>query len=255
MLPPGRSTARRKTIEDAGAKPSFLGYGGFPGSACVSLNDQVIHGIPSKHAVVKEGDIVKVDVGAYIGGFHGGDQNDPDFRELLVRWFQYGVFCPVFRLHGARVFSSDAQEGMGYGGAPSGAPNEVWSYGEEAYGILCKYLFLRERIRGYVMAQMDLCHQEGIPPMRPLFVDYPEDEAAWSVKDQFLFGPDILVSPITHGGQTSRSVYLPKGARWVQVGTGQVLEGGQAVECAAPLETIPLFVREGGSVEAKTLEI
>ena len=61
----------RKTIEDAGAKPSFLGYGGFPGSACVSLNDQVIHGIPSKHAVVKEGDIVKVDVGAYIGGFHG----------------------------------------------------------------------------------------------------------------------------------------------------------------------------------------
>ena len=105
------------------------------------------------------------------------------------------------------------------------------------------------------MAQMDLCHQEGIPPMRPLFVDYPEDEAAWSVKDQFLFGPDILVSPITHGGQTSRSVYLPKGARWVQVGTGQVLEGGQAVECAAPLDTIPLFVREGGSVEAKTLEI
>ena len=170
-------------------------------------------------------------------------------------WFQYGVFCPVFRLHGARVFSSDAQEGMGYGGAPSGAPNEVWSYGEEAYGILYKYLFLRERIRGYVMAQMDLCHQEGIPPMRPLFVDYPEDEAAWSVKDQFLFGPDILVSPITHGGQTSRSVYLPKGARWVQVGTGQVLEGGQAVECAAPLDTIPLFLREGGSVEAKTLEI
>lgn len=190
-----------------------------------------------------------------IGGFDFGNPDDPAFRELLVRWFQYGVFCPVFRLHGARVFSSDAQEGMGYGGAPSGAPNEVWSYGEEAYGILCKYLFLRERIRGYVMAQMDLCHQEGIPPMRPLFVDYPEDEAAWSVKDQFLFGPDILVSPITHGGQTSRSVYLPKGARWVQVGTGQVLEGGQAVECAAPLETIPLFVREGGSVEAKTLEI
>lgn len=61
----------RKTIEDAGAKPSFLGYGGFPAGACVSLNDQVIHGIPSKHAVVKEGDIVKVDVGAYIGGFHG----------------------------------------------------------------------------------------------------------------------------------------------------------------------------------------
>lgn len=61
----------RKTIEDAGAKPSFLGYGGFPGSACVSINDEVIHGIPSKKRVVQEGDIVKVDVGAYIDGFHG----------------------------------------------------------------------------------------------------------------------------------------------------------------------------------------
>ncbi len=61
----------RKTIEDAGAKPSFLGYGGFPGSACVSINDQVIHGIPSKTHIVREGDIVKVDVGAYIHGYHG----------------------------------------------------------------------------------------------------------------------------------------------------------------------------------------
>ena len=61
----------RKTIEDAGAKPSFLGYGGFPGSACVSINDEVIHGIPSKTHIVREGDIVKVDVGAYIGGYHG----------------------------------------------------------------------------------------------------------------------------------------------------------------------------------------
>ena len=76
MVKPGVSTKQiddkiRHYIEKCGAKPSFLGYGGFPGSACVSLNDQVIHGIPSKHAVVKEGDIVKVDVGAYIGGFHG----------------------------------------------------------------------------------------------------------------------------------------------------------------------------------------
>ena len=61
----------RKTIEEAGAKPSFLGYGGFPASACVSINDEVIHGIPSKKRVVRSGDIVKIDVGAYIGGFHG----------------------------------------------------------------------------------------------------------------------------------------------------------------------------------------
>ena len=61
----------RKTIEKAGAKPSFLGYGGFPASACISINDEVIHGIPSAKRVVHEGDIVKIDVGAYIGGFHG----------------------------------------------------------------------------------------------------------------------------------------------------------------------------------------
>lgn len=61
----------RRTIEEAGAKPSFLGYGGFPASACVSINDEVIHGIPSKKRVIRSGDIVKIDVGAYIGGFHG----------------------------------------------------------------------------------------------------------------------------------------------------------------------------------------
>ena len=65
----------RKTIEDAGAKPSFLGYGGFPGSACISINQEIIHGIPSSHRIIEEGDIVKIDVGAYIHGFHGDSAN------------------------------------------------------------------------------------------------------------------------------------------------------------------------------------
>lgn len=190
-----------------------------------------------------------------IGGFDFGDPNDPAFRELLVRWFQYGVFCPVFRLHGARVNSGDAMEGMGYGGAPSGADNEVWSYGEEAYEILSKYLFLRERIRPYVKEQMQKCHEEGIPPMRPLFTDYPEDKKAWEVKDQFLFGPDILVSPVTHAGQTSREVVLPAGARWTEVQTGITYDGGQTVTCETPLSVIPLFVREGGSLEPELLKL
>ena len=190
-----------------------------------------------------------------IGGFDFGDPNDPAFRELLVRWFQYGVFCPVFRLHGARVNSGDALEGMGYGGAPSGADNEVWSYGEEAYEILSKYLFLRERIRPYIKEQMQKCHEEGIPPMRPLFTDYPGDKKAWEVKDQFLFGPDILVSPITHAGQTTREVVLPAVTRWTEVTTGITYDGGQTVTCEAPLSVIPLFVREGGSLEAGLLKI
>ena len=190
-----------------------------------------------------------------IGGFDFGDPNDPAFRELLVRWFQYGVFCPVFRLHGARVNSGDALEGRGYGGAPSGADTEGWSYGEEAYEILSKYLFLRERIRPYIKEQMQKCHEEGIPPMRPLFTDYPGDKKAWEVKDQFLFGPDILVSPITHAGQTTREVVLPAGTRWTEVTTGITYDGGQTVTCEAPLSVIPLFVREGGSLEAGLLKI
>ena len=192
-----------------------------------------------------------------IGGFDFGDPDDPAFRELLIRWFQYGVFCPVFRLHGARVKKQKdgQQEGMGYSAEPQPAGNEVWSYGEEALGILTKYLHMRERIRPYIKEQMALCHQKGVPPMRPLFVDYPGDEACWQVRDQYLFGPNILVSPVTHAGQTQRQVYLPKGARWVRVETGAAFEGGQSISCEAPLDTIPLFVKEGGGLDRELLKL
>jgi alpha-D-xyloside xylohydrolase len=173
-----------------------------------------------------------------IGGFHGGDPDSPAFRELIIRWFQYGAFCPVFRLHGHRMPNSAEEMSMLANG-----PNEVWSFGEEAYAIIKDLLFLRERLRPYILAQMQLAHERGIPPMRPLFFDFPDDEQAANIDDQFLFGPDLLVAPVLHAGERQREVYLPAGTTWTDARTDQLLDGGQRLLTDAPLERIPLYVR------------
>lgn len=174
-----------------------------------------------------------------IGGFHGGDPDSPSYRELLIRWFQYAVFCPLLRLHGHReprgIFSA----------SHSGGPNEVWSYGEEAYRILTEQLRLRERLRRYILTQMRRASRTGLPPMRPLFVDYPADPDAWQVEDQFLFGPDLLVAPVLHAEARTRELYLPAGASWTDPTTGREYAGGQSVIAAAPLARIPVFIRAG----------
>ncbi len=169
-----------------------------------------------------------------IGGFSGGDPRTPYFQELIVRWFQYGVFCPLFRLHGARE---------PFGEPCTGADNEVWSFGEKAYGIIAKILFLRERLRPYIMEQMKTASRCGTPPMRPLFFDFAEDSKTYEVEDQFLFGPDILVAPVLTQGAISREVYLPAGTHWRDAWTGQRYDGGQTITAAAPLETIPVYLR------------
>jgi alpha-D-xyloside xylohydrolase len=172
-----------------------------------------------------------------IGGFLGGDPGSPEYSEVMVRWFEYGTFCPLFRLHGNRR----SPEGKGC------APNEVWSYGDEAYGIMKKYMFLRERLKPYVMAQMRLAHEKGTPPMRPVFFDFAADERSYDVEDEFMFGPDLLVAPVLHEGARSREVYLPAGASWRDAWTGDRREGGAAFTAEAPLDTIPLYLR--GDVE------
>ena len=169
-----------------------------------------------------------------IGGFFDGDPESPAFRELLVRWFQYGAFCPLFRLHGYRQPAGD-----------SGGPNEVWSFGDEVYAILREYLLLRERLRPYVMEQMRLAHERGTPPMRPLWFDFPKDPVCTIVDDQFMFGPHLLVAPVLEEGARSRHLYLPDGATWTDAWTGETLEGGQTITADAPLERIPLYLRDG----------
>jgi alpha-D-xyloside xylohydrolase len=178
-----------------------------------------------------------------IGGFKGGDINSPSFRELIVRWFQFGVFSPIFRLHGVR------QPGSMIGPEQTGAPNEAWSFGEDAYRIIRRMLFLRERLRPYVMELMRAAQQTGAPPMRPLLLNFPGDTGSWEVEDQFMFGDDVLVAPVTAEGARERPVYLPDGATWLDAWTGATHTGGQWVTAPAPLEIIPVFLRDGGRVQ------
>jgi alpha-D-xyloside xylohydrolase len=182
-----------------------------------------------------------------IGGFKGGDIGTPYFRELIIRWFQFGVFCPLFRLHGVR------EPAPLVGSGQTGGPNEVWSFGDEAYAIISEQLRLRERLRPYVMEQMAAASTTGVPPMRPLFIQFPSDPTAWEVSDQFMLGPDVLVAPITAQGARERDVYLPPGASWLDAWTGEPAQKSGWITADAPLERIPVYLREGGGLSALSL--
>lgn len=185
---------------------------------------------------------------ADIGGFHGGNANDPKFRELLLRWFQYGTFCPVMRLHGDRDPHKKPIGTTGGGICPSGADNEIWSYGPEAEEMMIRYINIRERMKPYIEEMMKEAHEKGTPAIKPLFYDFPEDKRAWEEEEAYLFGHDLLVSPVMEAGATSKSVYLPAGAKWTEVYTGKVYDGGQQVTAEAPIQEIPLFVKNDAGI-------
>ena len=177
-----------------------------------------------------------------IGGFHAGNPEKPEFRELLIRWFQWGCYCPVMRLHGDRqparpVFRKDGTRVLN-----SGSDNEVWSFGEEAYPILVKYLERREALRDYVREIMREAHEKGTPLLRAMFYEFPADAECSDLRDQYMFGPSFLVAPVLEAGARARSVYLPEG-NWKNVDTGEILSGPGRVEVPAPLEVIPVLER------------
>lgn len=153
--------------------------------------------------------------------------NDDDYPELYVRWFEYGVFQPIFRTHGTRRY------------------NEVWSYGTQAEPILEKYLRLRYTLIPYIYSLAYRTYETGAPYMRALFMDFPDDPKVDELTNEYMFGPDLLVAPVTYQGQTSRKVYLPAGTDWYNYWTNEKLHGGQTIEAQAPIDTIPLFVRAG----------
>jgi alpha-D-xyloside xylohydrolase len=166
-----------------------------------------------------------------IGGFFIGNPDDPAYRELFVRWFQYGTFCPIFRVHGTRTTDQ----------------NELWSYGPEAQKILVAFDRLRYRLMPYIYSLAWKTTSQNYTPMRPLVMDFREDTRAQNIGDQFLFGPAILVNPVTEPAATSRRVYLPN-AQWFDFWTGEPIGGGKSIEAAAPLDRMPLYVRAGSIV-------
>ena len=180
-----------------------------------------------------------------IGGFHGGNPDDPAFRELLIRWFEYGTFCPVMRLHGYREPLKAPIGTEGGALCVSGADNEVWSFGEEAYEICKTYLQLREQMKPYIANQMKAAHEKGTPVMWPLFYGFPEDKKAWEVEDEYMFGDHVLVAPVLYENQREREVYLPEGSTWKNYWTGEEYQGGQRYTVDAPIEKLPVFLRDG----------
>jgi len=156
--------------------------------------------------------------------------NYEDYPELFVRWFEWGVFQPVMRAHGERDH------------------NEVWSYGKQAEPILATYLKLRYELLPYTYSSAYRSYQTGAPYMRALFMDFPGDPKAADIPDEYMYGPAFLVAPVTEQGATHRTVYLPAGCDWYNYWTNERLHGGQTIAAAAPIETLPLFVRAGSIV-------
>jgi alpha-D-xyloside xylohydrolase len=166
-----------------------------------------------------------------IGGFVSGNPVDPSYRELFIRWFQFGTFSPIFRVHGTRTNDQ----------------NELWSYGAEAQTILSNYDRLRYRLMPYIYSMAWMVTSASYTPMRALAMDFPGDRRAQNVGDQFMFGPALLVSPVTEPAASTRRMYLPKGA-WYDFWTGNKQEGGLTETTPAPLDRLPLFVRAGSII-------
>jgi alpha-D-xyloside xylohydrolase len=153
-----------------------------------------------------------------------------DYPELYTRWFQYATFLPIMRAHGSR------------------RTNEVWSYGKQAEPILEKYLRLRYELMPYIYSLGYQTWLTGAPFMRALPLDFPNDPNVADLRDEYMFGPAFLVAPVTEQGATSRKVYLPAGTDWYNYWTNERVKGGQTVTVAAPIDTIPLFVRAGSII-------
>lgn len=174
------------------------------------------------------------------GGFFGnrsagnGDPTNPRYEELFARWFQFSAFCPMFRVHGS------------YGLNPG---KEFWRFDEKTQGIMRTYLDLRYRLLPYFYSVAWQITADGSTFMRPLVMDFPRDPKVLDIGNQYLFGPAIMVTPVTSPGAASQSVYLPdSGAPWYNFWTGETSPAGPSVEVATPVETLPLFVRPGSII-------
>lgn len=180
-----------------------------------------------------------IDVGAFFVGsspwqwFHKGEYpdgcKDPEYRELYCRMLQCAAFLPVMRSHGTET------------------PREPWRFGnpgEPYYESILSTIRLRYRLLPYIYSLAARVTREGYTMTRALAFDFPKDNKVLDIKDEFMFGPSLLVAPMTEKG-ISRKVYLPKGTGWTDYYTRKHYDGGQTIEADAPIDHIPLFVRDG----------
>jgi alpha-D-xyloside xylohydrolase len=185
-------------------------------------------GLPHSHKPERPVLIDPSDARAEVGQYD-------DYPELYVRWFEYGAFQPNFRTHGTRP------------------ENEVWSYGKQAEPILEKFLRLRYELMPYIYSLGWRAHETGAPFMRGLFMDFGDDPKVATIGDEYMFGPALLVAPVTDQGMTSREVYLPAGTDWYNFWTNERVHGGQSISVSAPIDEIPLFVRAGSILPLGTV--
>jgi alpha-D-xyloside xylohydrolase len=151
------------------------------------------------------------------------------FKELLTRWFQFGTFCPLFRIHG---YVSNT---------------EIWRYGKPFEEMARNFIDLRYQLMPYIYSTANEVTTRGAAVIKPLVHDYPNDPKCWNIKDQFLFGNSLMICPVTEKGERKREVYLPEGT-WVDFWTGKSLQGNTILNVDAPLERIPLYVKAGAVI-------
>ena len=180
-----------------------------------------------------------------VGGFMTDDVNDPDFQQLLIRWYEFAVYSAVLRMHGDRgPYNIPPLDTRDWGGGylHTGQPNELWSYGEENYRIMKKYYDIRIEMHDYIKQLYEEASSNGSPLIRTMFYEFPEDSKCWELQDQYMFGSDYLVAPIFHLNQFEREVYLPAG-KWEDTRDHKVYNGGQTITADAPLDSMPVFKR------------
>lgn len=171
---------------------------------------------------------VSSDIGSYLGP--PPTQSGADPPDLYDRWVQLGTFEPILRLH-------------------SNNENRLpWQYPQPVQGITESFLRLREELLPYTYTLADEAHRTGLPMARPLYLDYPDQRPAYENPTEYLYGPDVLVAPVTTpGAVASTTVWFPPG-RWVDFFTGATFTGPSAATLAVPLDRMPVFVRQGGIV-------
>ncbi len=180
------------------------------------------------------------DIGGYHYNWGAPDWSKPDFRELFTRWFQFGTFSPIFRIHGKgerAIFSKN------------------WDTATRA--TLLKFDKLRYRLLPYIYSLAGKTTLDNYTMMRSLAFDFGDDANVYNIPDQYMFGPAFLVNPVTEQlytaanatpGEKTRKVYLPKAATWYNFWTGEVLNGGQTINAPAPMDIMPLYVRAGSII-------